>query len=253
MSVSTIFSKVKNWPINYSAKFARNVGKRNHSNRSLWLQQKLLEIPQGHRILDAGAGELQYKPYCSHLDYVSQDFSQYDGQGDGRGIQPPTWKNPRIDIVSDIISIPEPSESFDAVMCVEVLEHLPDPISALKELTRLLKPGGVLVLTAPFNSLTHFSPYFFYTGFSRYFYEHWLENLGFSIQDIQPNGNYFEYLGQELRRVPEVSTQYSKAVPNWLEKIMLNVLIGMLGRLSSVSKNSEELLNFGIFVVAKKI
>jgi SAM-dependent methyltransferase len=253
LSFSAIFNKAINLPVSYSAKLGKNFGKRNHANRNLWLKRVLSQIPHNKRILDAGAGELQYKSYCSHLEYVSQDFAKYDGKGDGHGLHPPSWVQSEIDIVSDIVAIPEPNESFDAVMCVEVLEHIPDPLSALKELSRLLKSGGILIITAPFNSLTHFSPHFFYTGFSKYFYEHWLEYFGFSIQEILPNGNYFEYLAQELRRIPSISTQYSKTRLNWLEKIMINLLIGMLARISSESKNSEELLHFGLFIVARKI
>jgi len=64
-----------------------------------------------------------------------------------------------VDVISDITSIPLPDASFDACLCTEVLEHLPHPIEALRELARLLRPGGRLILTAPFCSLTHFSPH----------------------------------------------------------------------------------------------
>ena len=55
------------------------------------------------------------RDFCSHLDYLSQDFAQYDGSGDGSGLQTGSWDQSKIDIVSDIIDIPEPAESFDAV------------------------------------------------------------------------------------------------------------------------------------------
>ena len=63
------------------------VGKNNLSTREAWLENTLKKIPPGKRILDAGAGELQYKKFCAHLDYVSQDFGQYDGGGDHSGFQ----------------------------------------------------------------------------------------------------------------------------------------------------------------------
>jgi len=46
-------------------------------------------------------------------------------------------------------ALPLPGNSFDACTCLEVIEHVPDPLRALQELHRLLKPGGQLVLSTP--------------------------------------------------------------------------------------------------------
>ncbi len=127
-----------------------NVGSQNERVRLSWLKHTLTSIPAGSRILDAGAGELAQKKYCEHLNYVSQDFAQYDGKGDGVGLHTKTWDNSRIDIISDITNIPEPDGSFDAIMCIEVFEHIPNPILAIKEFSRLLKDDGFLVIIAPF-------------------------------------------------------------------------------------------------------
>ena len=116
---------------------------------------------------------------------MSQDFAQYDGKGDGMGMHKGGWDQSNLDIISDITAIPEPDASFDAIMCVEVFEHLPEPIKAIQEFARLLKPGGLLILTAPFCSLTHLAPYHFYTGFNRYFYEKHLPANGFRIIELQ--------------------------------------------------------------------
>jgi SAM-dependent methyltransferase len=201
-------------------------GTRNQATREAWLAAALAAVPAGSRILDAGAGELQYKRFCSHLHYVSQDFGQYDGRGDGTGLQKGTWDQSQLDIISDITAIPEPDASFDAVMCVEVLEHLPAPVEALRELVRLLRPGGVIILTAPFCSLTHFAPFFFQTGYSRYFYVHWLNALGCEILEMDWNGNFFEYLGQELRRLPSVAKTYCGDALSWRERLGIQVVLG---------------------------
>ena len=180
----------------------------NEANRISWLKATLSSVPSGHRILDAGAGELRNKPLCDHLNYVSQDFGQYAGAGDGKGLQKNKWDTSQVDIVCDITSIPEPDASFDAILCSEVLEHLPEPTKAIDEFARLLKPGGKLILTAPFASLVHFAPYHYCTGFSRYWYEYHLPLRGFKIQDLSPNGDWFAYCRQELMRLGSTARRY---------------------------------------------
>jgi len=229
------------------------VGTNNKENREAWLEKTLRFIPPGSRILDAGAGERQYQRFCSHLNYVSQDFGKYDGCGDSVGLQTGKWDQSKLDIVSDITDIPEPDGSFDAIMCVEVFEHLQQPIEAITEFTRLLNVGGHLVITAPFCSLTHFSPHHYYTGFNVNFYRTFLEANGFQIVDMQYNGNYFEYLAQEMRRVPQMGKQYSKPGPlRLLDGLWIHLSLAMLGRLSKKDRGSNEMLSFGIHVHAIK-
>jgi len=230
------------------------VGTLNEANRISWIEKTLRRIPKGYKILDAGAGQQQFKNFCSHLKYVSQDFAKYDGRGDKRGLQTKVWNNSNLDIVSDITSIPRPKASFDAILCTEVFEHLPDPISALKEFSRLLKKNGYLIITAPFCSLTHFSPYHFYSGFNRYFYETYLTKFGFKIIGIKTNGNFFEYLAQEIRRIPEVKRIYLRSFKrNILETTAHKITLHFLDRWSKKDNGSEELLCFGYHVFARKI
>lgn len=228
------------------------VGTRNWGDREVWLEAKLKEIPNGKKILDAGAGELQYKRFCTHLDYVSQDFGQYDGQGNSEGKQTATWDNSKLDIISDIIDIPVDEKSFDAIMCIEVFEHIPQPALAVKEFARIIKPGGTVIITTPFNSLTHFAPYHFGTGYSKYWFERILEENGFEIKEITPNGNYFEYLGQETRRIEEIAREYAGYTFNRAEQKKIDEVLAMLQKLSAKDKKSYELLCFGYMVVAVK-
>ncbi len=230
------------------------VGTKNTKTREEWLKKTLKKIPAGHKILDAGAGELQYKKFCSHLKYTSQDFGQYDGQGNQEGLQTKTWDNSKLDIISDITDIPVDNNSFDTIMCIEVLEHIPEPSKAIKEFARILKPGGKLIITAPFCSLTHFAPYYFANGYSKYWYKQILKHYGFNINEIQYNGNFFEYLAQEIRRIPYVEKQYtnlniSKKI---IYKISFKLILNLLNRLSLNNNGSEEILNFGLHVLATK-
>lgn len=52
-------------------------------------------------------------------------------------------------LAGDALSLPFATDSFDAVICSEVLEHIPDYEGALREIARVLKPGGVLAVSVP--------------------------------------------------------------------------------------------------------
>ena len=137
----------------------------NKAQRDSWVIENLSMIEKGSKILDAGCGTQQYRKYCKHLDYKSQDFGEYDGKGDSSGLQISNWEYGDFDYKGNIWSIAENDSTFDAILCTEVLEHIPYPIETIKELSRLLKPGGVLLLTAPFSSIPHMAPYYYYSGF----------------------------------------------------------------------------------------
>lgn len=221
----------------------------NEAERQAWLKSTLARIPSGGRILDAGAGELKNKPLCAHLRYVSQDFCQYDGTGNAAGLHPGAWNTSRIDLVCDITAIPEPDESFDAILCSEVLEHIPEPTKALDEFSRLLRPGGTLILTAPFASLVHMAPYHYLTGFSRYWYEYHLPRRGLEIQELVPNGDWFAYCEQELRRLGSMARRYGRR--SWPLAYVLGLLGGAYFRLSH-GRKADDLACFGWHCVAVK-
>lgn len=222
-------------------KFTMN---KNEINRKCWLKKQLSNISPGSRILDAGAGELQNKIYCSHLNYISQDICEYDGSGNKTGLHTGKWDTKKVDIISDIIAIPEPNSSFDVILCSEVLEHLPDPLAALSEFQRLLKPGGILILTAPFASLVHFAPYHYSTGFSRYWYEYHLPKKGFKIQSLESNGDWFMYLQQENLRLPRLAKYYK--LPFWFLSYPL-VLAIQLAFVILVGKNKNRSADLACF------
>jgi SAM-dependent methyltransferase len=56
---------------------------------------------------------------------------------------------PNVDLRIDICDIALPDQSFDAVLCLHVLEHVPDDRKAMSELRRILRPSGMAIIMVP--------------------------------------------------------------------------------------------------------
>jgi ubiquinone/menaquinone biosynthesis C-methylase UbiE len=63
----------------------------------------------------------------------------------------------RVDVAvrGDITRLPFPSASFDGVICSHVLEHIPDDAGAMRELRRVLRPGGTILIQVPQSGKQH--------------------------------------------------------------------------------------------------
>ncbi len=170
----------------------------NQLNRDRWVRTRLAEIPAGARVLDVGAGSCPYQADLAHARYESHDFKAYEGYKDpGRG----EGLYGRIDHVSDILSLPVAEGSFDAVLCTEVLEHVPEPIGAVGEMARVLRRGGLMILTAPLSSALHQEPYHFYGGYTPHWYRMVAARFGLDVVRMETNAGFFRHLSQECARV----------------------------------------------------
>lgn len=184
--------------------------------------------------------------FCTHLTYKSQDFAQYDGIGNGEGLQDQNWKYGQLDYIGNIWEIEEKDGTFDAILCTEVLEHVPYPEQTIKEFSRLLKRGGVLLLTAPFCSIPHMEPYYYYSGFSKDFYFHCAQSYGLEIASIESNGNAFDFTAQELIR----TTQFvENKISRFLFKVIVySTIVPVLKCFSKWDKVTHKYLCFGYHV-----
>lgn len=154
-----------------------------------WITKQALQLPRGSKVLDVGAGTCPYRSLFSHCDYKSQDFAKLEKNILG-------GEYGKLDYISDILKIPVAANSFDAILCTQVLEHAPEPILVIKEFARILKPGGILLLSAPQRSGLHQIPYHFYGGYTIYWYKKFLPEAGFDIVHLDPNGGFFKHYGE---------------------------------------------------------
>ena len=188
----------------------------NQYERDRWVQAQANTIPAGKRVLDVGAGSCPYRSAFSHCDYRTHDFGKLEeNQLRGR------VGYGAVDYVGDICSIPVEDASFDVILCTEVLEHVPEPIRAVQEFSRILRPGGYLILTAPLGSGLHQEPYHFYGGYTPFWYQRFLDAAGFESIKIEQNRGFFSHYGQEAVRcarmlAPWTGTFKLLLLPIWI-------------------------------------
>ncbi len=108
-----------------------------------------LELKSGDSILDAGCGDGFYLHLLSELGKFKLTGIDFDknalasAKNNLSGITGITIFH------GSVMDLPFKSNSFNKVILTEVAEHLPDDLKGLKEIYRVLKPGGILVVTVP--------------------------------------------------------------------------------------------------------
>lgn len=159
--------------------------------RDEWIKKIANEIPPGSKVVDVSSGNRPYMELFSHCEYFSHEFEGNENINDTFRAKRDETKH---DFVGDITSLPIENESFDVVLCTEVFEHVPEPIEAMRELVRVCKKGGKIIVTAPFTSGSHQQPYHFYAGFSPEFYEYLAKKFGLKIHKIDSQGDFFKLM-----------------------------------------------------------
>jgi SAM-dependent methyltransferase len=103
-------------------------------------------------VLDLGAGSRPYR------DLYVRFFE--------RAISADVLTSPHdvreVDVAASAESLPFEDRSFDAVICTEVLEHCRNPAQAVREVARILRPGGRAFITTPFLVQLHEMPHDFF-------------------------------------------------------------------------------------------
>jgi SAM-dependent methyltransferase len=220
----------------------------------------LAQHAQG-RLLDVGVGE---RPYANLFGPRVQRYIGLEYPPMADNLSPGIWKNLErvrgiIDVWGDGSALPFAAQTFDTLLALEVLEHVPDPGALVKDFARVLRPGGRLLLSVPFAAPLHQLPYD-YQRFTEQGLRTLVERCGLRVEIVQPRGNFAAVIGslraQYLLRslgASELLVDGSVRVSRWRGPFvfLLIALVQLFYRgLSAVSNDSS--CPMGYSLVARK-
>lgn len=142
------------------------------------------------KVLDIGCGNMRYKKIVLSND-LSTDYIGLDLEA-GKFTY-----SVKADLYWDGTRIPLDDSSVDCALLCEVLEHCSDPYLVLNEAHRVMKKGGVLLLSTPFLYQIHGSPFDYYRH-TPFKLAEWCSQAGFSKSEFFATGSYDTSLAQML-------------------------------------------------------
>ncbi|QDT05884.1 hypothetical protein K227x_42890 [Rubripirellula lacrimiformis] len=155
-----------------------NLASRTISDRVAACYDRAIPMHCRGDLLDIGCGRvpllLAYRDHASSVTCVDWPGSPHDIQ--------------HADVLCDVNQpIPIPDNSFDTVICSDVLEHLHTPHITIQEITRVLRPGGKLFLNVPFLYGLHEQPHD-YHRYTRFALEHQAAVNGLEMVELSKIG-----------------------------------------------------------------
>jgi len=146
-----------------------------------WLREEASKRPARYRVLDVGCG---VKPYYPFFEPYASEYVGVD-----------VVENPAADLQGAVESLPVEDASFDLVLCIQVLEHAEDPAKGVRELRRVVAPGGSVLASTHGVQVYHPAPVdlwrWTHAGLDRLF----RENADWSSLSVRPSSGTTACLG----------------------------------------------------------
>lgn len=207
------------------------------------LEQAIKNYATG-KVLDVGCGN---KPYLNRFpdtvtEYIGCDVEQSSLR--------------MVDKICPATDLDFEDKMFDTVFCTQVLEHIYDHTKAFFEMSRVLRPGGMLIGSVPMCWPHHEEPYDFFR-FTKYGIEGLLKQSKLETVYVKANGGKWALLGQLIilnftERAPGqkfLSRFKNNIFRLLLGKLWVNLIFGRLDKISSTPEYHNT-INF-VFVARK--
>ncbi|MEP7294576.1 MAG: class I SAM-dependent methyltransferase [Burkholderiales bacterium] len=212
------------------------VGSRLISDLVAALYQRHLPAHAHGDLLDLGCGKVPlfaaYAPFVAEITCVDWAPGEY------------------IDLPCDLSQpLPFSADHFDTIVLSDVLEHMPEPEALWREMTRVLRPGGKVIMNVPFYYSVHAHPhdYYRYTNFAL---ERFVKLNGLTLVCLEPVGGLVEIIAdlfaKALSKLPLVGPPLA---------VVTQFAVGAFGRTglgARVARVSSRHFPFGYFMIAQR-
>lgn len=202
--------------------------------------QKYLRLFASGNLIDLGCGKAPL--YGLYKDYIQQSFC-VDWENTLN-------KNPYLDCYCDLNQpLPINDQKFDTIILSDVLEHIAEPGKLWKEMERILRPRGYLILNVPFFYKIHEAPhdYFRYTEFAL---RRFAKENGLKVVILIPMGGIPEILADLLAKTFYKLPLAGKSMSIFIQKLFSFFIKTSAGK--KLSQKTSGSFPLGYFMVAQK-
>jgi len=193
--------------------------------RSNWkfLNSEVQALPQDALILDVGAGHGDFADIFEGRRYYSLDIVPYA----------------EVDLVCDLgQTIPFKPETFDVVVLMNVLEHVYECRRLVQNISKILKPGGKVIITVPFLLKVHQAPFDF-SRYTPYFLENMAADAGLAVSSMKGYYDTLYLLNESLGNLWQYSLKGLSGTKTTLGKGLVFVIQKLINWLGSISEKGK--------------
>lgn len=148
-------------------------------------------------------------------------------------------------------TIPLQDESVDSILMTEVLEHVFNPAELLAEFRRILRPGGVALITCPFVWPLHEEPYD-YARYTPFALTHLVKSSGLEVKCMEKTGTWFLSVAQLLLTYAVQTLLPSQGRLHRMGKIVWCAIVNPLALALNLIMPRNERLYFSNILVVRK-
>ncbi len=210
------------------------------ARKGLFLKLKDLAPKISGKVLDVGCGNKPYLSLYNADEYVGLEVDS-----------PENRIAKTADYYYDGYIFPLSESAFDSVVSNQVFEHVPDPDLFLDEIHRVLRPAGLLLITAPFVWDEHEQPHD-YTRYSSFGMRNILEKHGFEIIEMHKTVNDIRIVFQMLNAYVYKKTNTNSEILNGLSTLFFMFPVNVLGEVAAWLTPSNNDLFLDNVVLARK-